>query len=364
MDTITQGLLGAVTAQLGFRQSIGRDATLVATASAILPDLDVFLAPFITLSGAELDGFAVAASHRGITHSIIFAPLLALPVTLLWWWLRRSLGNQGNHATKRHSSPWMLYLCVLVAVATHGLLDWCTSYGTQLLSPITARRYAIDAVPIVDFIYTPLLIVTLLACGIARRVNRSRQVRRTLIIGWIGFLSSVAYLAAGRVMHNWAAEQARMAADQAKMTVIRADAYPALGTIFLWRTVVETEQEWIVARLHRFSGDRANEWRRQIARKNNGPWVARARQVGQVKNYDWFADGRLRASYASQGDHHIVTFHDMRYGWPVESVESLWPLTVILNDEGKVLHVGRKPRNPRPSPRRMVKDIWHDIWNP
>ena len=43
MDTITQGLLGAVTAQLGFRQRIGRETTWVAAAAGIMPDLDILI---------------------------------------------------------------------------------------------------------------------------------------------------------------------------------------------------------------------------------------------------------------------------------------------------------------------------------
>jgi len=40
MDPLTQGLLGAVTAQLGFRRGIGRDASWVAATTAAAADLE------------------------------------------------------------------------------------------------------------------------------------------------------------------------------------------------------------------------------------------------------------------------------------------------------------------------------------
>ena len=30
------------------------------------------------------------------------------------------------------------------------MLDWCTTFGTQLLAPVSRARFALDAIPIVD----------------------------------------------------------------------------------------------------------------------------------------------------------------------------------------------------------------------
>ena len=68
MDTITQGLLGAVTAQLGFRQRIGRDATWVAAAAAVVPDLDIFIVPLMSMTGMEVDSLAQLRYHRGLRN--------------------------------------------------------------------------------------------------------------------------------------------------------------------------------------------------------------------------------------------------------------------------------------------------------
>jgi len=368
MDSITQGLLGATTAQLGFRQRIGRDATWVSAGAAIVPDLDIFVMPFLALTGSEIDGLTPMAIHRGLSHSLLVAPLLSLPIAAAWWWLRRKAQRTRRFPDGRaeRSPPFaLLYACVLVAVATHSLLDWCTSYGTQLLAPLTRTRYAIDAVPIVDILYTPLLILTLATCYIVRKLQRDHRARRvTMVIGWAGFLASVGYLAGGRAMHNWAVRKAATCAQHQGARVVQVDAYPALGTIFLWRTVVETDREWIVTRIHHFSREPASTWRTSSIARDDGPWVAKAMQLGQVETFDWFAGGRLRAENSATDGNHIVTFHDMRYGWPVESVESMWPLTVMFDCDGRVAYIGRRNHRPRGNFSSLVRSVWADIWNP
>lgn len=366
MDSITQGLLGAVTAQLGFRQKIGRDATWVAAGAAIVPDLDILVTPFLALTGAEVDSTTSLMIHRGLSHSLLMMPVLSLPIATIWWWFRGR-----NHRRSRRDAAMapvgaerpprfaLLYACVFVAVLTHPLLDWCTSYGTQLLAPFSHTRYAVDAIAIVDLIYSPLLILTLLACYLVRKIWRSRAMRASLAIGWIGFALSCGYLVAGRVMHDYVVERAREAVNGEQ--VVQADAYPALGTIFLWRAVVETPEEWITMRIHCFDRRPADQWCRQHAEKVENEWVNKARSLPVARTYLWFNGHRTRSQYIRQNGHHEVLLHDMRYGQPLESVESIWPLTVIFNPRGEVIHTGphRQPRGE--SFGAMASRAWRDM---
>jgi len=398
MDPITQGLLGAATAQLGFRQRIGRDATWVAAAAAIVPDLDVFVAPLLSLTGMEMDGMARLRFHRGLSHSLLMAPLLSLPIAALWWRLRRR-PEKPEAEQLRRAPPAdfpLLYLCVFVAVFTHPLLDWCTSYGTQLLAPLRDVRYAIDAAPIIDLIYTPLLVLTLLACYAARTAARVRAARATLraqrarrgpdpaaaavagtpkrlspkptkritlVIGWSGFLLSVAYLAAGRLLHDRAVAKAVTLVGREK--VLQADAYPAMGSILLWRAVVETDTAWHAVRVHQLSKAPPNQWKHTRAAKL-GPneWINRARELPEYKTYDWFAGHRLRCEYQQVDGVHVVRFHDMRYSRRNDGLESLWPLVVEFDADGRVLFVGRRMELRATRFGEHAAAVWHDLWNP
>lgn len=85
MDPITQGLLGATTAQLGFRQKLGRSAGWVAAATAMAADLDIFLPTVLSWMGVDVDDQMRVSLHRGLSHSLLAVPLLALPVAWVWW---------------------------------------------------------------------------------------------------------------------------------------------------------------------------------------------------------------------------------------------------------------------------------------
>ena len=52
--------------------------------------------------------------------------------------------------------------------------------------------------------------------------------------------------------------------------------------------------------------------------------VERARELAQIKKFDWFAAGMLRAEYREDGGRHVVVFYDMRYSMRTDSTESLW----------------------------------------
>jgi inner membrane protein len=110
---------------------------------ALLPDIDYF---FIFW-----DRLAFIRYHRGFTHSLVAVPLFALAVALLG----RCLGGP------RWFRP--LFILGLAVVASHLLLDLATSYGTQVLSPFSRRRFSLDWIFIIDPYFTALLLAGAIA---------------------------------------------------------------------------------------------------------------------------------------------------------------------------------------------------------
>src|SRR5262245_29942729 len=104
----------------------------VAAVCAIAPDADVI-------------GFAVGVryedflGHRGFTHSLFFAALLASVALALG-------GAKSAEADRR-----VLWLYLFIATASHGLLDACTDggLGIALLAPFDNTRYFFPVRPIV-----------------------------------------------------------------------------------------------------------------------------------------------------------------------------------------------------------------------
>ena len=71
MDSLTQGLLGAVTFAVVKEKEIGKKSLVIGAIAGTIPDLDVFLAPFFH----DIEFLTI---HRSVSHSIGLAAILSL----------------------------------------------------------------------------------------------------------------------------------------------------------------------------------------------------------------------------------------------------------------------------------------------
>ena len=366
MDLPTQGLLGALTAQLGFRRRIGPGATWAAAAAAMLADGDSYVLRLAGLHRGPGEFMSKFFHHRGISHSLLAVPVIAAVVAGLWWLLRRLTGRLRRRTRETapsnpRAAPFgMLYACCFVGALTHPLLDWCTSYGTQLLAPITSEHYALNAVGIIDAIYTAMLVVALAGCYLVRKFGK-RPAGSSLKIALAGMLLSTCYLAAGYGMGRLARHYVRRSSPQAAGEL---RAYPRLGTIFVWRVTRKTATQWTAVRVNVLFGYRPDEWARQQVPVEDNQWIRRARELPAARRYEWFAMGRVRPAYRRDGGRHVVELHDMRHGLSGESVRSLWPVVITFDDEGRLLSVAR-PRHFRHTSRAsLIRQIWRQLRRP
>ena len=119
MDIVTQGIAGALLAQTAANRQNRRYATITGLVAGLLPDLDAAIR-------SSTDPLLTLEFHRQFSHSLIFIPVGALIASvLLWPFLRKQLPIH------------LLYLFSLLGFASAGLLDACTSFGTQLLWPFS-----------------------------------------------------------------------------------------------------------------------------------------------------------------------------------------------------------------------------------
>ena len=169
MDPISQGALGAVVPQLVSRSGRLRAYALLGCAAGMAPDLDVFIS-------SAADPLLFLEYHRQFTHALLFIPAGAAIVALaLHGMVRRTLRLSET------------YFACLLGYATHGLLDGCTSYGTQLLWPFSDERVAWNNVSVVD----PLFTVPLLCLVVLAAVRR----RRAFAVAGLGWSSSFPHAA-------------------------------------------------------------------------------------------------------------------------------------------------------------------------
>lgn len=156
MDNITHSLAGVLVAELALdvRRRMGRGepdekTTRAAWITSIIannaPDLDLILTP---LTGGRL-GYLL--HHRGHTHTLAFAPVVALiPVLCGWLYARRQ---------KAPFDASFLVLLALVGCCVHMALDFGNSYGVHPFWPLDSAWFYGDTL----FIIEPLLWVVMAA---------------------------------------------------------------------------------------------------------------------------------------------------------------------------------------------------------
>jgi inner membrane protein len=128
---ITHAVAGAAIAQALAPCPLRGEITWIAAACAMLPDIDV-LGLGLGIPYGDLFG------HRGFTHSLLFAAVVALGVTSL-------LRN------KAHLRDLLrVFVCIFAATASHGILDALTDggLGVAFFSPFDRTRYFSPVRPI------------------------------------------------------------------------------------------------------------------------------------------------------------------------------------------------------------------------
>ena len=223
MDPITHGLLGAVTTQCLFSKKLGRKAWLLGAAAAMAPDLDIF----IHSASEPLLGIVF---HRNFTHSLAFIPFGGLLVALLFLLF-----------FKQSRAQWkFVILAAIVAYATHGLLDACTSYGTQLLWPFSNARIAWDTIAIVDPIFTGILLIGVIWSAVKIKGKPAT----------IALIFALLYLLLGAWQHHRAITSQAQIAQQRNEQIIQGRVMPQMATLFSWRSFYISDRQIYIDEMH------------------------------------------------------------------------------------------------------------------
>ena len=136
MNPLTQSTFGGIFAQTVLSKDKLIYSSIIGILAGLSPDLDILIR-------SSSDPLLKLEYHRQFSHSLIFIPIGAFGVSLL------------THLIFRHKlSFFQNYISSFFGYATHGLLDACTSYGTQLFWPFSNHRYSWNNISIIDPILT------------------------------------------------------------------------------------------------------------------------------------------------------------------------------------------------------------------
>ena len=171
MDPLSQGTVGAVFAQSVANKNNIFKIGVIGFLAGLAPDLDILIK-------SPSDPILFLEYHRQFTHSLFFIPFGSLIVALILF-----------PFVKSSMSKKTVYYASLLGYATHGLLDACTSYGTQLFWPFSNERVTWNNISIVDPLFTiPVVILVVIA------IKTKKKIFSFFSIGWIIFYLSLGFI--------------------------------------------------------------------------------------------------------------------------------------------------------------------------
>jgi inner membrane protein len=247
LEPITHFLTGACLSRAGLNRTTPlATTTLVLAAEAA--DIDI-----VWLAKGPVFYFG---HHRGITHTFVGVPFVAL-LTLAFiyalWRIAQHFGKPGPMGcagcppgavpSERRPRWGILYLLAALSGLVHILLDYTNSYGVRPFMPFSYRWYSWDIVHIYDGLIWTVLLLGLLVPGLFRLVNeeigaRSKGPRGRG--GAIFALVAIVLIWAVRDYEHRKAVAVMQSIEYGNAEPIRASAYPYNLNPFRWHGVAET----------------------------------------------------------------------------------------------------------------------------
>jgi len=302
MDVLSQAVLGSSLSQSFVKdKSKQLTALLVGALAGMAPDLDVLIS-------SSNDPLLFLEFHRQFTHALIFIPFGALVCALVIYPI-----------IKKKLTFLQAYLFSFLGYATHGLLDACTSYGTQLLWPFSDQRVSWSVVSIVDPLFTiPVLVGVLLA------VYRKKR-----LIAQVTFTYAVVFLGLGMIQKQRAEDALYTLVQQRGHQVERIHVKPSFANRHVWKLIYEHDGSYYVdaVKLLWQSKIIPGTSIKKLNVSHDFPWLSEnSQQAKDIKRFRWFSDDFLAISLK---DSNVIL--DVRYSLLPNQIKLMWGIKLNQN---------------------------------
>ena len=297
MDPLSQGTVGAAFAQSAANKNNIFKIGLIGFLAGLAPDLDILIQ-------SSTDPILFLEYHRQFTHSLLFIPFGSLIVALVLFPL-----------FKRSMSIKTVYFASLLGYATHGLLDACTSYGTQLFWPFSNERVTWNNISIVDPLFTIPVIILI---GVA--IKTKKKIFSVFSIGWIAL-----YLSLGFVQYERALTVAKELANERGHNPERLTLKPSFGNLILWKSIYQHNENFYVDAIRTAYSSTwcLGESVRIFDYEYHLPDLDKeSQQKKDIERFRWFSQDYL--GYDKKRN--IVT--DVRYSMIPNQISPMWGLVI------------------------------------
>lgn len=322
MDSLTQLTLGAAVGEAVAGRKAGNKAPLWGAALGTLPDLDVLANPFLTEAQSLV-------FHRSLTHSFLFAIVMAL---LLGWALR---WLHGPDASRRR---WMVL--VGTVLLTHIGLDCLTSYGTQVFWPFSRYPVILATIFIIDPLYTVPLLGGLLVSLFWAPGTRTRRVAN-----YVGLALSSAYLLVTIANKLHVDQVVANALERQNHSVEQVLTKPTPFNNLLWSAIAETDHGFYVGHYSLLDETRTVDFRFVPKRHE---LLGAAPQSLEVQRLQWFSRGYYAVRQTGDGGLRVV---DLRFGRSdlglTDQGSYIFSFRLITDGSGRVTALRREPPDVR-----------------
>ena len=346
MEPITHFLTGACIGRAGLNRNTAY-ATVVAVLAAEAADLDMLWA-----FGGPVEELK---HHRGITHTLLGAPVVAAVVVLAVGLTHRALLSRRARKLARNppllpgapAQParqpiqWLwLYATALVAAFSHILLDWTNNYGVRPFFPFNPRWYAGSFMFIAEPVLWALFLLALIVPWLLGLADREIGARRPAFRGrtW-----AIVALVGAVILAGWRWSEhadALLMIDSAQVTsapISRTAAEPYPINPWRWHAIIETPAFYQTAEVNtRTDSVDSDPHADVIYKPTASPAIEAAKQTALGKVYlDWgtwalvrdlgpvAAPGAPAPAFPAHRTWTTVEFDDLRFAYPFLGGDSI-----------------------------------------
>ena len=317
MDSLTQIVLGASVGEVVLGKKVGNKAILWGAIAGTLPDLDVLLRYFT-------DEISSTQMHRGFSHSIVFAVLIAP----LLGWIAKKIHFKLKEVSFKDWTKLFFWTTV-----THPLLDAHTTWGTQFFWPFN-YRLAYQNIFVVDPLYTLPFLMFLIIVMTLKKDNPKRSKFNT-----IGLSLSSTYLLLTLIFKWISFQEFKEGLENQEIEYVEIDTKPSPLNSILWSSLIETDKGYRTAYYSLFDKQEITYSKEFLKNHHLLEPYLEQKVIKQLIDISagW---------YRIEEKNGKLLFWDLRFGqmgMDVNNASFLWYYELNIDEDGNVSAIKRQP---------------------
>ncbi len=334
MDSLTQIVLGGAVGEAVLGKRVGNKAVLWGAIGGTIPDLDAVLGKFLnTVSYLDI--------HRGFSHSIVFAILIA---PILGFLIHKIYKN------KKETNSWGWTQLMFWSIFTHPLLDIFTTWGTRLFWPLD-WRISLQSIFVIDPLYTiPFLFCLIMVLTLNKKSKSRRKWNK------IGLIYSTSYLFLALIFKGYVNQQFEKQLKENNIEYVDFNSRPTPLNIVLWTFNIEKEDRFDIGYYGLFDSSKTLKLR---SFPKNKELLNPYRNNKQVERLIFLTRGQYIIEKAENG----IYMHDLRFGMldSFDEKNKEWAFTYVIQSTKDGIKITEKEKSFKDS-KAAMSNLWKRIW--